>query len=353
MSSITKSSSSGPTKAVADHEAAPVRLWHQSLAFAFLLVSLTSLVIVLYETKDNSRLNQPTVVTLADDVDESALRGGKPVRHVVRHLPPASGEGEEEEPQGIGAQHPRVKATRGADLDTTSPSNEDDLQDNSTESMDAPQAFAEIELRRPSPPAEKKSANATSDRCASAARFTVCSWHNREEFFFDAEKNECRSKALVRPPPCLSGRNRFKNFRECRLACLDQTAESRCRTEPLFQWCTPEDISRQWWYLKDGACHLWKFPHSNCVSPRLALFGSREACHSLCVAGHPVARHPACSETPVEHACTAVHMIYPVQARPFKDRLTCVQPDPSEPKCLTGRNRFRTEKSCRQACLQT
>lgn len=352
MSSMKKSSRSGPAKADPAPKAAPVRRRHLSLAVAFLFVSLTALVAALNGSKTKSRVNQPTVATLADDIDEWAIRGGKPVRPVVRKLPPANGEGEAEEPGGAGAQRSRVESTRGSHLDTTDPSSEGELPDNSTGSMDAPQAVAEIELRRLSP-AKEKSTNATSDRCVSAAQFTVCSGHNSEEFFFDAQKNKCRSKSLEQPPPCLAGRNRFKNFRECRLACLDQTADSRCHAEPLFQWCTPEDISRQWWYLKDGTCRVWKLPHSNCVSPSLALFMSQEACHSLCVAGHPVVRHPACNETPVERACTTIHMIYSVQARPFKDRLTCVQPDASEPKCLTGRNRFHTEKSCRRACLQT
>ncbi|XP_077552996.1 uncharacterized protein LOC144167686 isoform X1 [Haemaphysalis longicornis] len=174
--------------------------------------------------------------------------------------------------------------------------------------MGAPQASAQP---------KKEGAHTDDDRCSAEAQFTTCRGNNRDEFFFDAEADKCRSKVLERPPACLVGQNRFKSVHDCKLACLDrEVSEGRCRSLPRFQRCTAQDIVRQWWYLKNGTCHEWKLPNSNCVSPRLALFESREHCHSTCVAGSPVARHLACSETPVEHPCTAVHMVYPVLAVP-------------------------------------
>lgn len=244
-----------------------------------------------------------------------------------------------------------VKPARGAIAGTTGESSSDVGVIDDVSACTVPSV---AEANRSSSPEQKDAIDGEEDRCSDEVQFTMCSGNNRDEFFFDAERHECRSKFLERPPACLAGQNRFKSIHECKLACLDQAvSEDRCGTMPLFQRCTARDLARQWWYLKDGTCHAWKLPNSNCVSPRLALFESKEDCHSLCVAGHPLARHPACDETPVEHACTAVHMVYPVLAVTLHNRVVCVQTDPSEPKCLTGTNRFRTKESCRKACLQT
>lgn len=67
--------------------------------------------------------------------------------------------------------------------------------------------------------------------CTEKAQFGLCTNENHHEFFFDTEKRKCRSKARQLPPSCLAGQNRFKSFRDCRLACLDQV-----RTDP---WALP------------------------------------------------------------------------------------------------------------------
>ncbi|KAH9370189.1 hypothetical protein HPB48_019376 [Haemaphysalis longicornis] len=243
------------------------------------------------------------VVTLVDDDsdDEAVFQGNTGAQPVVRNLPVADHDSE---------IIVRAKPTRGAIADTTveSSSSHVDANDDVSAPMGAPQASAQP---------KQEGARTDDDRCSAEAQFTTCRGNNRDEFFFDAEADKCRSKVLERPPACLVGQNRFKSVHDCKLACLDrEVSEDRCRSLPRFQRCTAQDIVRQWWYLKNGTCHEWKLPNSNCVSPRLALFESREHCHSTCVAGSPVARHPACSETPVEHPCTAVHMVYPVLAVP-------------------------------------
>lgn len=343
-SSITKSSSSSDTAEASSVPMAAGRnfTW---LIVASLLVTMSLLAAaVLLVTTPSGKQKSAVVRMVDDDSDddsdgEAVIEGNTGAQPVVRNLPAADHDSE---------IIVRVKPTRVAIADTTveSSSSHVDAIDDVSAPVGAPQASA---------PPKKKGARTDDDRCSAEVQFTTCSGNNRDEFFFDAEANECRSKVLERPPACLVGQNRFKSVHDCKLACLDrEVSEDRCRTLPLFQRCTAQDIVRQWWYLKNGTCHEWEFKHSTCVSPRLALFESREHCHSTCVAGSPVARHPACSETPVEHPCTPVHMVYPVLAVTRLDnRVACVPTDPSEPKCLTGRNRFRTKKSCRKACLKT
>lgn len=301
-----------------------------SLKIICLLLVLTVVTVALYVvTVPSSRRQDRPVGTLIDVVDDEVnrARGSVKLQPAVRSTPlPARSQ--------LTASSKRISTTEAKEAESSS---DGSMADNATEMMDAPQIVVHNESRGP---------------CTEQAQFGACTYENRHEFFFDIEKQKCRSKARQLPPSCLAGENRFKSFRDCRLACMDQVPEQRCLAEPQYRSCAPEDIVRRWWYLKRGKCHLWKFPNSNCVSPRLALFEREEDCHNLCVAGKPVARHPSCSETPVQHVCTALHMVYPVLARPHKKRLTCVQTDHSEPKCLTGSNRFHTEEACRKACLQ-
>lgn len=337
VSSITKSSINSDT-AEANSVPTAARRHFIWLMAATVLVTIGVMAFTVFLITTPAAKQKLALATLVYDGsdDEASIRvSGAGAQPVERNRPPADRDSD---------VIARVKPPRAALADPTVESTSSDVDDVSAH-LDAPQA--------PAPP-EQKGASTGDDRCSAEVQFTTCSGDNRDEFFFDAERNECRSKVLEQPPACLAGRNRFKSTHDCKVACLDQAvSEDRCRTPALFQRCTAQDIVRQWWYHKDGACHAWNLTNSYCVSPRLALFESREACHSLCVAGQPVARHPACSETPVAHACTAVHMVYPVLAVTVHNRVACIQTDPSEPKCLTGRNRFRTKQSCQKACLQT
>ncbi|KAH7966659.1 hypothetical protein HPB49_018407 [Dermacentor silvarum] len=326
-SSVKKGTRAAAKEVPARSGASDIQL--SSVKIGCLLLVLTVMTVALYlATMPRSHRQDRAVATLIDEDDEAVSqdRGSVKLRPAVRSLPPTR----DERP----APSRRMSATEATEAESSS---DVDMADNATERMDAPQIFVQTKPRGP---------------CTEKAQFGLCTNENRHEFYFDTEKQQCRSKARQLPPSCLAGQNRFKSFRDCRLACLDQVPEQKCTAEPLYQRCTAEDIARQWWYLKGGRCHPWKFPNSNCVSPRLALFERHEDCHNLCVAGKPVARHPSCSETPVQHVCTALHMVYPVLARSIHKRLTCVQTDHSEPKCLTGSNRFDTEEACQKACLR-
>ncbi|KAH6940064.1 hypothetical protein HPB50_024612 [Hyalomma asiaticum] len=300
-----------------------------SVKIGCLLLVLTVMTVALYLiTMPSPRRQDRAVVTLIDVDDEgvSRDRGSVRLRTALRNLLPTKSQRP--------ASTKRIATTTEA---TEAESSSDTgMAASVTGLMDAPQIIYQNESRGP---------------CTEQAEFGACTRENRHEFFFDIEKQQCRSKARQLPPSCLAGRNRFKSFRDCRLACMDQ--KNGATLSLSTRGALPDDIVRQWWYLKGGRCHLWKFPNSNCVSPRLALFEREEDCHNLCVAGNPVARHPSCSETPVQHVCTALHMVYPVLARPHQKRLTCVQTDDSEPKCLTGSNRFHSEEACRKTCLET
>ncbi|XP_050045314.2 uncharacterized protein [Dermacentor andersoni] len=335
MSSSQKVSSSSVKKhACAAAKEAPAwtdasRIQLGSVKICCLLLVLTVMTVALYlVTMPPSDRQDRAIATLIDEDDEAVSkdRGSVKLRPAIRSPPPAR----DERP----ASTRRISTIEAAESETSS---DVGVADNATERMDAPQIIIQAKPHGP---------------CTEKAQFGLCTNENHHEFFFDTEKRKCRSKARQLPPSCLAGQNRFKSFRDCRLACLDQVPEQKCTAEPVYQRCTAEDIARQWWYLKDGRCHSWKFPNSNCVSPRLALFERQEDCHNLCVAGKPIARHPSCSETPVQHVCTALHMVYPVLARSTHKRLTCVQTDHSEPKCLTGPNRFETKEDCQKACLQ-
>lgn len=292
---------------------------------ACLLLVLSALSLASYLVTMPPRPEQePVVATLVDDDDEAASHVDVRARPRARTLLPTH-------------RVQTKEATRASTTEATTVDYSDsETPENVTILMDAPRVFPAAEPGNP---------------CASKARFSACTPNSHHEFFYDAKSEQCRSKTRELPPPCPAGVNRFKSFRDCRLACMDQVPEDRCSVPPLFRRCTAKDIVRQWWYLKGGTCHSWNFSNSNCVSPRLALFERQEDCHNLCVAGNPAARHPGCSETPVEHICTALHMVYPVLARRVEKRITCVQVDPSEPKCLMSPNRFYTEVACRKICL--
>ncbi|KAL3197806.1 hypothetical protein MRX96_044708 [Rhipicephalus microplus] len=246
-----------------------------SLKISCWLLVLTVMTVAVYMILIPSSRRQDSPVGTLIDVDDDEVgrdRASVNLRPPVQTPVPAI--------RGRLASSKHISTTEAMEAESDSDASG---ADNTTEMMNAPQIVVRNESRGP---------------CTEQAQFGVCTYENNHEFFFDIEKQECRSKARQLPPSCLAGQNRFKSFRDCRLACMDQVPEQRCQVEPRYRSCAPEDIVRQWWYLKRGRCHLWKFPNSNCVSPRLALFEREEDCHNLCVAGKPIARHPSCTETP-------------------------------------------------------
>ncbi|KAK8777264.1 hypothetical protein V5799_029393 [Amblyomma americanum] len=246
MSSLQKLSSSSIKKGIESKESTSTTGTNRSLLnplrIGCLLLVLSALSVALYLVTMPPRPEQePAVVTVVDDEDEAASQ----VSVKARILQPT------ERVQTKTAM--RASTTEATTVDYS----DSDAPDNVTGQMDSPQVLPSYE--EPSGP------------CAAKAQFAACTPDSRHEFFFDAESQQCRSKTWELPPPCPAGVNRFKSFRECRLACMDQVPESRCSAQPVFQRCTAEDIVRQWWYLKGGTCHSWKFPNSNCVSPRYIL----------------------------------------------------------------------------------
>ncbi|XP_064472693.1 uncharacterized protein LOC135387417 [Ornithodoros turicata] len=191
-------------------------------------------------------------------------------------------------------------------------------------------------------------------RCGAKAHFTWCSHHNQmDKFFFQTNKRSCVSLTAVPPPPCLVGYNRFRSMHECKRACYDQPVPlDKCLFPAEFHDCTPSDISRKWYFVRNGTCVSWHFRGGNCVSPRLPLFRSVEDCRALCLGGRVSERHPACADSPVEHVCSPLQMRFPVYAVSRSlHKLSCVIVDPAELRCLSGTNRFRSKPECEQACL--
>ncbi|XP_064472692.1 uncharacterized protein LOC135387416 [Ornithodoros turicata] len=192
-------------------------------------------------------------------------------------------------------------------------------------------------------------------RCIVKAHFTLCSNVNQiDKFFFRADKHSCVSVMAVPPPPCLVGSNRFRSMHDCKKACNDQPVpQEKCSFPAEFHTCTPSDISRKWYFVRNGTCVAWHFRGGNCVSPQLALFRSEEDCRTRCLGGRVSERHPGCSDSPVEHVCSPLHMLFPVYSvSGSHHKISCVTVDTAEPRCLSGSNRFRSKRECEQACLQ-
>ncbi|XP_064472694.1 papilin-like [Ornithodoros turicata] len=192
-------------------------------------------------------------------------------------------------------------------------------------------------------------------RCGVKAHFTRCSSDNQmDKFFFQADEHSCVSLTAVPPPPCLVGSNRFRSMHDCKKACNDQPVpQEKCSFPAEFHTCTPSDISRNWYFVRNGTCVAWHFRGGNCVSPRLPLFRSEEDCRTLCLGGRASERRPACSDSPVEHVCSPLHMRFPVYSvSRGHHKISCVTVDTAEPRCLSGTNRFRSKRECEQACLQ-
>ncbi|XP_064474533.1 uncharacterized protein LOC135388719 [Ornithodoros turicata] len=192
-------------------------------------------------------------------------------------------------------------------------------------------------------------------RCGVKAQFTLCSHENKmEKFLFQANTRNCVLLTAIPPPPCLVGYNRFRSMHECRKACYDQPVpQDKCLFPAEFHTCTPSDVSRKWYFVRNGTCVAWHFRGGNCVSPRLPLFRNEEDCRALCLGGRVSERHPACADSPVEHVCSPLQMRFPVYAVSRSlHKLSCVTVDPAELRCLGGTNRFRSKPECEQACLR-
>lgn len=191
-------------------------------------------------------------------------------------------------------------------------------------------------------------------RCREKVQFSWCTSDNEgDRYFFRADTRECVSRTAVPPPPCLAGTNRFRSVHNCKKACFDQPVpQDQCLFPAEFRTCSPKDILRSWYFVRNGSCLSWGFRGGNCVSPRLPLFRSKEECKTLCLVGRMGDRHPTCSESPVEHVCSPLQMHFPVYAvSRSHHKFSCVTVDPAEPRCIIGLNRFRTRTECRRACL--
>ncbi|XP_077553691.1 uncharacterized protein LOC144168618 [Haemaphysalis longicornis] len=185
-------------------------------------------------------------------------------------------------------------------------------------------------------------------RCLEKPQMTLCSpsASRGPDFFFDGR--QCLTPESVPPPGCLEGANRFRSFSHCRTACQVPGARAECREPVRLVACSVAHVTRRWFYPANGSCVEWAFPQGSCVSVALHLFRSMGQCLRDCVQ-HDA---PACHEVPVAQPCVESQVHFPVYSSVSAGRLSeCLMVDPSERRCLLGRNAFSSHGACARACL--
>lgn len=209
-------------------------------------------------------------------------------------------------------------------------------------------------------------------RC-DAVFYKFCTRPHRE-FFFSPAANACvpvGSNPAVQL--CNRGANRYASLEDCSFDCVrTPRPSSRCFRTDLFTTCSSDDIvnGSSTWFFDGSGCHVWNFPSGQCPSFDADLFTSLAQCRTRClppegmktksVVTEPVDRAvPANSYTcrvPRPSVCTGRQLRFPVFFRRAvgpEYRSECLSAGlvaDTDHRCLTGRNKFRTQRDCENAC---
>ncbi|KAL3198883.1 hypothetical protein MRX96_001463 [Rhipicephalus microplus] len=199
----------------------------------------------------------------------------------------------------------------------------------------------------------------------------------RREFFFSHAANACvpvGSNPAVQL--CNRGANRYASLEDCSFDCVRTPhPSSRCFRTDLFTTCSSDDIvnGSTTWFFDGSGCHMWNFPSGQCPSFDADLFTSLAQCRTRClppeglktksVVTEPVDRAvPANSYTcsvPRPSICTGRQLRFPVffqRALGPEYRHECLSAGlvaDTDHRCLTGRNKFRTQRDCENACVRS
>lgn len=202
-------------------------------------------------------------------------------------------------------------------------------------------------------PEEDNEIRADSELC-SRHLYTHCTLQ-KQEFFYNVDRQSCVSAAADIVHVCNRGSNRFASFDNCLASCVKaHQASDRCYESTIFFPCSRQDVLHEPWYFDGKKCVAWSFPQGSCLSAgHRGVFRSWDECHRRCVL-HPGAE---CDEAPpAAETCSPRQLRQPyfadMQAPGGARCLNASRRTLQSQRCLIGSNQFSSMSACRRACVK-